>query len=116
MQLLSSQTTEHCLQNTVTHLILTAHIKAYSEPRIVQYQCQCYEHNIDTFYLFIDFTEAYYSMLRPKLYEGIDELRIPTTFGQLTMMTMSKSHMPYKKRELTPRLIRDNYLPYLSKI
>lgn len=48
------------------------------------------EFNVDTFHLFIDFKSAYDSVIRPKLYEAMQEFGIPDKLVRLVKATMSK--------------------------
>lgn len=90
--------------------VIAERIQVYAEPRLGTYQCgfrpgrsttdqlfilhqileKTNEFNIDTFHFFIDFKAAYDSILRPKLYEAMNELEIPETLINLTKMTMSR--------------------------
>jgi hypothetical protein len=49
---------------------------------------KCYEYNIDIHQLFVDFRQAYDSIIRGKLYEAMRELRIPAKIIRLVSMTL----------------------------
>lgn len=49
---------------------------------------KCYEYNIDIHQLFVDFRQAYDSIIRGKLFEAMREIRMPTKIIRLVSMTL----------------------------
>ena len=52
---------------------------------------KCWEYNVDVHQIFVDFKQAYDSVDRVKLLNGLDELGIPTKLIRLIKATMDKS-------------------------
>ena len=90
--------------------IICDRIKPYAEEVLGEYQCgfrpnrstinqifnlrqileKTTEFGIDTYHLFIDFKAAYDSILRGKLYQAMNQMKVPKKLIDITKMTMSK--------------------------